>query len=304
MSLPLRGEFLVVELDPLESLRPIIDDPEVLKACQALKLQTRKYVVCIIQRMGIAVVGALHPLEVAMVSRGFVPGPDEFVLSDMSIPVLPNTHHPRDRTPLVCDPPLPWDNCYIQTLALLPIRIKFSDPTPRARGKYWLNPPRQAGLIHFQCGDDNDWRDKLVRTAEMGGSDFEPDTYPGDEFDEPEGEPCYPWDNSEDTASLAVLESSKELAVDSKLNVTPSDIESVSDRASLHSAYAKSVVGFDEMVHQYDFTPVVNFSLDLEILSADEIPNPWEFFGEVDALEHQSASQNRCRREVERRVRQ
>ncbi|KAF9015848.1 hypothetical protein BDZ89DRAFT_435140 [Hymenopellis radicata] len=223
-----------------------------------------------------------------MVSRGLVSGPDSFAVVDMSLPILPNTRHPRNRQPLVCSQPLPWNDCYIQTLALTSIRIKFSDPVPRDSGKCVLTPEHQASDINFQSEDDNDWRNKLRHMAEIGGTDFEPVSYE-EEAHEPEEEPYFSDDSNEDDASSIeprVVDSVPVATSSNSANIQLPQSGVIVDkgRASLHSTYAKSTVGLDEVIHRYDFTPVVDFCMDLETLALEDFANPWQFFDDIEVI--------------------
>lgn len=189
--LPVFGEYFVFKLNPTQTLNLILDDPEVAKECEALGARCKKYIGCCInvrisflvhtssysctpQWTGIPVEGTLFPFEMSMVSRGLVAYPRNYVTQDMSIPILPTTHHPRRRKPLVVDPPLPWDNCYHATTATMIVRVLYREPDFRPRGKYALLPHYQTSILEFQKTDDDQWRQKLLYMDETGGTDFEP----------------------------------------------------------------------------------------------------------------------------------
>lgn len=110
-----------------------------------------------------------------MVSRGLVAYPKGFVTEDMSIPILPTVHHPRGRKPLIVDPPLPWDNCYHCTLAMMMVRVLYRERDVRPRGKYALMPRQQRCILELQEADDGKWREKLIDMDRTGGTDFEPE---------------------------------------------------------------------------------------------------------------------------------
>lgn len=57
------------------------------------------------------------------------------------------------------------------------------------------------------------------------------------------------------------------------------------DYASPSLDASTAAVDLDNFRYQHDFTPVIDFSVDLEQLPVSEISNPWSFFHEISALE-------------------
>ena len=118
--------------------------------------------------------GSLAPIKLSLVSRGLVAQPNGIIPADMSVPILPTTHHPRNRKPLIVDPHLPWDDCYHLTLSEMTVRIRYTEWSSRPRGKYALLPRGQTAILDGYQSGDEEWRAKLKYMKETGGTDFEP----------------------------------------------------------------------------------------------------------------------------------
>ena len=243
----------------------------------------------------------------SIVSRGLVAYPTTFVTEDMSIPIFPTTHHPRGRKPLVVDPPLPWDNCYHTTPAVLLVRVLYRDPDIRPRGKYALMPRYQTSILRFQQTHDDQWREKLCDMHETGGTDFEPppieDQEGIEEFYESlktELDPSQLPVVNEDLQSYALLpEATSSLTDVASLEGSdrtfsfPKNDQLSSCRVRLSLDYdgtesdsASRVTSHDSQrerrAHQYDYTPAIDITIDLETVPADELAdNIFDFFEEL-----------------------
>lgn len=62
------------------------------------------------------------------------------------------------------------------------------------------------------------------------------------------------------------------------------DSDTEDEEESVHTEY-ESIDGLEEILHRYNSTPVIDFWIDWEKFSAEEIANPWEFFDEFAAIE-------------------
>ncbi|KAI5834345.1 hypothetical protein K523DRAFT_348118 [Schizophyllum commune Tattone D] len=153
MTLPWRGAYVVLSLDPASSLKDI-DDPIVDKELQQMKCG--RYVATATEDH--------HALSALMPQRTFtwdflVQGmppnaPDKDFQSYMTVPVLPNTEHPESRRPVEPLPHLPWENCYharmYRKVAICETRDTEENP------QFCLSPEEAAVLDH-------------ARTASHGG---------------------------------------------------------------------------------------------------------------------------------------
>ncbi|TRM70636.1 hypothetical protein BD626DRAFT_625772 [Schizophyllum amplum] len=132
MSVPLRNAYVVVWIDPLETLQHL-DDEEVKTACRTLVCG--KYVATI--------AGGMYPAyQIDFLVQGL---PQEELgkhfLSAMSCPVLPNTSHPEGRRPVKPVPPLPWPDCYHRARCRDTVEFRFQYSKDR-------NP--QSYLNHYE----------------------------------------------------------------------------------------------------------------------------------------------------------
>ncbi|KAK0209154.1 hypothetical protein DFS33DRAFT_1380628 [Desarmillaria ectypa] len=90
---PQRREYLAFKLDPVASLK-YLKDPEVAKACEALK--SKVYVACVTHLFCFPLPGVEYiSVSMTLVSQGLSDGqPDRFILPDMAVPILPNNSNP------------------------------------------------------------------------------------------------------------------------------------------------------------------------------------------------------------------
>ncbi|KAF9023801.1 hypothetical protein BDZ89DRAFT_1069606 [Hymenopellis radicata] len=161
MSLPLRGEYFVFELDPVASIATF-EDPIATKACE--EMHNKQYLACVIQwQGGIPVVDYPCALDIMLVStRGMVPGPEDSMLPEMSCPILSNSSpHPLEREPVDCTPPLPWPDCFHPTLARTTVRIQYETQDTRDHGKYQLVPHVEAVHLIELNEHDAEWRQEI-----------------------------------------------------------------------------------------------------------------------------------------------
>lgn len=242
-----------------------------------------------------------------MVSRGLVEYPKGFVTEDMSLPILPTTHHPRGRKPLIVDPPLPWDNCYHCSLALMIVRVLYRERDVRPRGKYALVPCQQTAIVKSQETDDGKWRQKLLDMDKTGGTDFEPDP-----IEEQEAiEAFYELLKTELDMNLQSRETVVGDLDDTGLNDDPlmdldppgeSDGMYLSQRRFVRADYLLAVIASsdyegtedsisqsssydsfrEEMAHQFDYSPALDLTLDLEMVPVEELADDmFDFYEEL-----------------------
>ncbi|KAK0473073.1 hypothetical protein IW261DRAFT_718525 [Armillaria novae-zelandiae] len=315
--LPHFGEYVVLKLDPVASLRSL-NDPVVLRACKILKNKT--YIACAINLCSFPLPGAKYvSLTAALVSQG-LPNSDlgRFILPDMSVPISPETCHPGDplsRPPMKLSNPLPWPNCYHPTQATIKCRVQndtnIGDPWPEPRYKMELATDRLRLDQYFR--EDANRRDALQLGQDVsfsGGIDAIGRTSPGGESDESrrsndtfpvwfeediESECCRSADQGQSWTSCPA--SLGENAGSSQLSTTFRRCFPVSSffrrlfakvpRLSHSAAYPYDE---DDDISAPSFDPVVNAgSIPVVIVSNDlksvrKVNDPWDFFRELDAL--------------------
>ncbi|PBL00114.1 hypothetical protein ARMGADRAFT_917705 [Armillaria gallica] len=160
--LPHLGEYIVLKLDPVASLK-YLDDPAVTKACEAL--ESKSYVACVINLLSFPLPGVEYiNIAVTLVSQGLpISNPDRFIIPDMSVPILSNVSHPLSRLPMKPSNPLPWSDCYHPTQAITRCRIKndtnIGDSWPEPKHK--LNVPDRLRLSQQYFNEDVNRRDIL-----------------------------------------------------------------------------------------------------------------------------------------------
>ncbi|KAK0430879.1 hypothetical protein EV421DRAFT_1912421 [Armillaria borealis] len=174
--LPHFGEYVAFKLDPVASLKAL-DDPEVTKACEALKSKT--YVSCVTyliltvyQLLSFPLPGVEYiSVSITLLSKGLHNAdPDRFIASDMSVPVLPNSSSScsQSRPPLEPLIPLPWPDCYHPTQARTRCRVR-NDVTIGGdwpEPKYRLNSHDQILLDRKYYKADSNRREVLKRGQE------------------------------------------------------------------------------------------------------------------------------------------
>ncbi|KAL1675301.1 hypothetical protein EV122DRAFT_281224 [Schizophyllum commune] len=152
MTLPWRGAYVVLSLDPVSSLKDI-DDPIVNEELR--KMKCGRYVATATEDH--------HPLSALLPQRTFTwdfviqgmpPDAQEvFFKSYMTVPILPNTEHPESRRPVEPLPHLPWENCYharmYRTIAICPTLDTEENP------QSCLSPEEAAVLDQYISTDNN-----------------------------------------------------------------------------------------------------------------------------------------------------
>ncbi|KAL0069397.1 hypothetical protein AAF712_003422 [Marasmius tenuissimus] len=137
MELPRCDTIVVFNIDAVATFKHL-EDPELIEACR--KLTCKKYVGMV--GMVRATLSLVVCLELTKFSEslqrgqpGFLPkrpyhtysfkpiyqglrtkDEEKCIDPEMSVPVLPNTHHPLSRQPLAPSIPLPWQDCYVSHL--------------------------------------------------------------------------------------------------------------------------------------------------------------------------------------------
>ncbi len=322
MVVPHFGDYIAFKLDPVASLK-YLKDPEVTKACEALK--TTVYVACVthvrlfqlaevrlqltftVSQLFCFPLPGVEYISVSMtlVSQGLSYGqPDRFILPDMAVPILPNNSNPLSRPPLNPTLPLPWPDCYHPTLTATHCRVR-NDLTV---GDQWPDPKYQLKheerlleIYHFQdvARRDalrNDQENLLAEDAACDVEDAQPD---------------------ERQASTATLPPPSEHDAESQYDgsvhktIEASGAPSiVSKRPSKLSAFLRSVLGkvlrwipclrpeLDNYDRDLSDDPLQGFNLFgatppdampvIEVIedieSVKQINDPWNFFRELDAL--------------------
>ncbi|TRM70620.1 hypothetical protein BD626DRAFT_449235 [Schizophyllum amplum] len=150
MSVPLRNSYVVVWIDPLETLEHL-DDEEVRQACRSH--DCGKYVAVITRGIGLPIPSfRYHTYKIDFLVQGLPRDePDKHFMSAMSCPVLPNTSHPEGRRPVKPIAPLPWANCYHRARCrdTVKFRLRYSNDRPQS----YLNIPEVMLLEQYLCED-------------------------------------------------------------------------------------------------------------------------------------------------------
>ncbi|KAI0774891.1 hypothetical protein BD413DRAFT_611879 [Trametes elegans] len=122
---PMAGRYAIVRLNPMAMVEHRVD-PEA--SAQAQQMRPKKYLVYLHRENGVPHPGRpwyqyricpIGPsLRPAQSSRGITP--------DMSIPIHPNSVHPKGRRPVrpAEDNPFPYDNCFHWIEAALDVRVR------------------------------------------------------------------------------------------------------------------------------------------------------------------------------------
>ncbi|KAK0209151.1 hypothetical protein DFS33DRAFT_1451874 [Desarmillaria ectypa] len=314
--LPHFGEYVVLKLNPIASLKSL-NDPEVLKACEALESKT--YVACVINLFSFPLPGAEYvSLAATLVSQGLPNGDlGRFITSDMSVPIFPNTCNPVPRPPMRPSNPLPWSDCYHPTQATIKCRIQndtnIGDPWPEPKHKLDVAADRLRLAQYFS--EDADRRDVLRLEQDVlssgGGAAGRP--FSGNQTDEhrisddtfpvwfEQDECCqsgrggisYPAGiGSEDGQTRLSTASRKHFTVSSFLRrlfakfprLSHSPADPYDDGDDISTLSFDQVVATDGISRRSptDSMPVVIVSNDLE--SVQQVNDPWDFFRELDAL--------------------
>ncbi|KAK0234058.1 hypothetical protein IW262DRAFT_1452607 [Armillaria fumosa] len=304
--LPHFGEYIVLKLDPVASLKHL-DDPVVTKACGALG--SKNYVTCVINLLSFPLPGVEYiNVAVTLVSQGLPNSdPDRFILPDMSAPILPNTSHPLSRSPMKPSNPLPWLDCYHPTQAMTRCRIRndtnIGDSWPEP--KYKLNVSDRLRLSQQYFNEDADRRDILQKEQipESGPDTIEDDVA----LNRPDE--CQVDTGSHslcDTQSLRPTTEAENQHSGETCEAQPKPPFTLSSffRSILRKVLPcipclradfdddddnASTLSFDPVVAlsmfsrpSTDLKPVILISNNLE--SIERINDPWEFFRELEAL--------------------
>ncbi|KAK1224897.1 hypothetical protein PQX77_012174 [Marasmius sp. AFHP31] len=116
MELPQCDTIVVFSIDAIATVEHL-EDPELTEACR--KLSFKKYVAMVGMRdqPGFWLKRPYHTYEFKMIRQGLRKKDEKRCTEpEMSVPILPNTHHPLSRQPLAPSMPLPWQDCYVSHL--------------------------------------------------------------------------------------------------------------------------------------------------------------------------------------------
>ncbi|KAK0224640.1 hypothetical protein EDD85DRAFT_940960 [Armillaria nabsnona] len=304
MVVPHFGDYIAFKLDPVTSLK-YLKDPEVTKACEALK--TTVYVACVTHLFCFPLPGVEYiSVSMTLVSQGLSDGqPDRFILSDMAVPILPNNSNPLSRPPLNPTLPLPWPDCYHPTLTATHCRVR-NDLTV---GDLWPDPKYQLKheerlleIYHFQDVARRDTlrneQEALMGDAACDVEDAQPDERRSSTVSLP-----LPSEHDDDDDSLYDGSVHKTIEASGAPSIA-------SKHPSKLSGFLRSVLGkvlrcipclhpdlenydrdlSDDPLQGFnlfgatppDTMPVIEVIEDIE--SVKQINDPWNFFRELDAL--------------------
>ncbi|TRM70629.1 hypothetical protein BD626DRAFT_449245 [Schizophyllum amplum] len=305
MSVPLRHSYVIVWIDPEETLEHL-DDEEVREACR--RLNCGKYVAVVTSGIGLPIPGMrYHSYSIDFVIQGFPSdNPDTNFESAMSCPILPNTFHPEGRRPLRAIQPLPWPDCHHRALCNddVKFRLRYSNARPQS----YLNatellvlqqclsedysrmtvlerckesgtepPPRKAGEITNLMrltieAADNEYTDRPDWEEIPLNSEFDEEENAPMQLEEPHSQP----NNQGDGQSY----SSSGSYTDEEGNDEDGQEEDDDDDDDFGLAILTAMLG-----HQEDggmLRMVMNVSYDLSLV--DSPPDPAGYFKEVEAI--------------------
>ncbi|KAJ8085024.1 hypothetical protein PM082_003801 [Marasmius tenuissimus] len=116
MELPQRNTIVAFSIDAVASIEHL-KDSELTEACR--KLSCKKYIAMVGMR-GQPVFWQKRPYHTysfKLIYQGLRKKDEKKCIEpEMSVPILPNTHHPLSRQPLEPSIPLPWGDCYVSHL--------------------------------------------------------------------------------------------------------------------------------------------------------------------------------------------
>ncbi|KAL1937876.1 hypothetical protein VTO73DRAFT_12769 [Trametes versicolor] len=246
-----------------------LNDPEALVAAEAL--QTKKYLVYLDFEMELpfpnrpwyryTVLPVAPSLRAEDKAEGYAP--------DMCVPILPNTSHPRGRTPLRTEPVFPYDNCYHWVQFQTDIRVRARPEKFDQRRAIHLPSDEQVEMGCY-WGEDALRMDELQSQWRAATGWQDPDPQPGLSKHE------VSFDHWQDQASPSASTSS----VDSGSSYSDSYLSDESED-SVH-ALMGIFAGPNQDV---GVLPLVDLWLDLaDNLKQEDIPDPLEFLKERDAI--------------------
>ncbi|KAJ7661126.1 hypothetical protein B0H17DRAFT_1337250 [Mycena rosella] len=279
-SVPRRGAWAVMAIDPLESLEHL-DDRHVPAICAGLL--NKQYVVYVTERKGKLFNPLIpyHEHTVEFLMQG-LPDTVPYVCVDstMSIPVFPATKHPLGRAPLRPSMPLPWPNSYLWPFITANVRCETL--VDGGRVPYQLDIPEQLRHDAFVEEDTRRREEGLAFRAAL-----------------PRTPSIYPSATSTETRSVCTSvagsdDSDAECSSDTECSSSASVMGSVE---ALEHHHAMDVTIFRNAMQARmppaDMTTVI-FTQDLSVV--DRLNSPLEFFAEQDTLKI-IADDSRARRE-------
>ncbi|KAI0350636.1 hypothetical protein OH77DRAFT_1439750 [Trametes cingulata] len=245
---PLPGTYVVAQIDVQATLAGL-DDAKALAA--ATRLEPKKYLVYLHTILRLPYPGG-GPYKYLAYLVGPDPRPEEpenFITSDMYIPIFPNTNHPAGRAPVRPNSPFPFPNCSHWVGWDMERQIRVVEGVYPEERAIKLPSEEHVDMEEY-CGDD------LIRSHSMKVKSA-PRTEPsGEEKEEPApsaGSPVLAQQLNGSNDSLADLE-------------------------------ALDIFGFEPREGD-DLLPVVRIWLDLAgHFTQDDIPSPRGFVQESEAL--------------------
>ncbi|KAI0365059.1 hypothetical protein BV20DRAFT_955037 [Pilatotrama ljubarskyi] len=163
---PLPGTYAVAQIDVQATLAGL-EDEKALSA--ASRLETKKYLIYLHTPLQLPYPGS-GPWKYLAYFVGPDPRPEEpenFITSDMCIPIFPNTNHPTGREPVRPNSPFPFPNCSHWVGWDLERKVRVLEGHYPAEQSVKL-PPNEHVDMEDYCGDDltRSHRMKVDRAAE------------------------------------------------------------------------------------------------------------------------------------------
>ncbi|RPD71470.1 hypothetical protein L226DRAFT_573942 [Lentinus tigrinus ALCF2SS1-7] len=278
--LPVDHSFVVIRMDPVAMVRHL-NDPEALRAAEALSSQSYLVYLYEHKRLGIWGPEPWYPFDIHLIGPCLRPAHrEQCITSDMCTPIYPNSDHPSGRAPVHTEPPFPFDNCYFWSGLKMQIRV-----CPQEEDFDWDVATRLPGRGE-RLLRRNEMCDGLAQAAAERARQHQPD---------PDPESCT------SDSDLAPIHSSLQEADGSAVSPYVDDGTSSLYRDG-DSAYSCSIIAstdvssyadtitewrrlFADPMKTPEFHPLchlwVNIATDIK---QDEIPNPIHFLEERDAV--------------------
>ncbi len=276
-QVPEEKSFAAIRMDPVATVRHL-NDPAALRAAQAMS--PRSYLiyldcVCVLTtdiQLELTDVWRQHnplPIWGSRPWHGFTIYPigpslraaneDECVTLEMCTPLFPNDSHPDGRFPIHTEPPFPFDNCFLWSVADMDIRV-----CPRAEG---FDRDKATCLPVGRLADHTRWieyerKDQMRQRTAQQARQPHPHAEPS-----PAAAPCA----QDDATSVSARHS----AYSCSLIASTDSIDTTTELTRRFADPEKSP----------ELHPLCHLWYDLAAhLEQDEIPSPVHLFEERDAI--------------------